>query len=56
MFLLLAFLGAQSAVYNRGGGDETITTNSNADISAIALAFGMSLIVTAWVSPSSDTL
>ncbi|ORY90817.1 aquaporin-like protein [Leucosporidium creatinivorum] len=48
IFLLLSFLGAASAGYNRGGGDSSITTNDNQTILFIALSFGMSLVVVAW--------
>jgi cation transport ATPase len=55
LFLLLAFMGAQSATFNRGGasgqgadGGQSIVTNDNQTILFIALSFGMSLIVVAW--------
>ncbi|KAL8279137.1 hypothetical protein RQP46_008393 [Phenoliferia psychrophenolica] len=51
IFLYMAFAGAQSASFNRGDTSATkgITTNDNQTILYIALSFGMSLIVTAWV-------
>lgn len=49
LFLLLAFMGAQSATFNRGGAaDATVVTNDNQTILFIALSFGMSLVVVAW--------
>ncbi|KAF8318669.1 aquaporin-like protein [Clavulina sp. PMI_390] len=52
MFLWLSFTGAQSASYNRGGTggpNQGVTTTDNQTILFIALSFGMSLIVVAWV-------
>lgn len=50
MFLLMAFVGSQSANFNRGkpADDTAITVTENQTILFIALSFGMSLLVTAW--------
>ncbi|KAM0747493.1 aquaporin-like protein [Meredithblackwellia eburnea MCA 4105] len=49
LFLFMAFIGAQSAQYNKGSSaDNSITTTDNQTILFIALSFGMSLLVVAW--------
>ncbi|KAL8283160.1 hypothetical protein RQP46_005938 [Phenoliferia psychrophenolica] len=49
LFLYLSFTSAQSAVYSGPLDNASTTTKDNQTILFIALSFGMSLLVTAWV-------